>query len=76
MLKKLSDTKVGDKVIVDKITTNDSIKRRLLDLGLIPGTRIENVLKSPMGEINAYNIRGSLIAIRLEDASNIIVEAI
>ena len=72
----LENTKVGQKVRVKKVISNSSIKRRLLDIGLTPGTIIERVLENFSGTLVAYMIRGALIAIRNEDASEIIVEAI
>ena len=45
-----------------------SLKRRLLDLGIIKGTTITPVLKSPSGDPTAFEIRGALIALRKEDA--------
>ncbi len=72
----LENTKVGQKVRVKKVISNSSIKRRLLDIGLTPGTIIERVLENFSGNLVAYMIRGALIAIRNEDASEIIVEAI
>ncbi len=72
----LSDLKVGDKAIIKKMVTNENIKRRLLDLGLIEGTKIECVLKSFCNDPLAYIIRGAVIAIRKSDSSNIEVELI
>ncbi len=72
----LENTKIGQKVRVKKVISNSSIKRRLLDIGLTPGTIIERVLENFSGNLVAYMIRGALIAIRNEDASEIIVEAI
>ena len=72
----LENTKVGQKVRVKKVISNSSIKSRLLDIGLTPGTIIERVLENFSGNLVAYMIRGALIAIRNEDASEIIVEAI
>ena len=72
----LENTKVGQKVRVKKVISNSSIKRRLLDIVLTPGTIIERVLENFSGNLVAYMIRGALIAIRNEDASEIIVEAI
>lgn len=72
----LCDMEVGNKAIIKKMTTNNSIKRRLQDLGLIEGTVVECVLKSPFKDPKAYLIRGALIAIRKEDCSNIEVEII
>jgi len=43
-------------------------RRRLLDLGVVPGTRITAVLRSMSGDPVAYEIRGALIALRREQA--------
>lgn len=48
--------------------------RRLRDLGMVAGTRIKCVFKSPLGDPAAYSIRGAIIAIREEDAAGILVE--
>ncbi len=72
----LENTRIGQKVRVKKVISNSSIKRRLLDIGLTPGTIIERVLENFSGNLVAYMIRGALIAIRNEDASEIIVEVI
>ena len=73
-MKSLDKCNLGDKVVIKKINASNSIKRRLLDIGLIPGTIIEIVLKSPSGDPFAYNIRGSLISLRKEDTKNIEVD--
>jgi len=39
-------------------------RRRLLDLGLVPGTRIVAEMASPTGDPTAYRVRGALIALR------------
>ena len=56
---------------VNDIKCVEGIKRRLLDLGIIKGTKIEPVLLSPSGDPRAFSVRGTLIAIRKEDAENI-----
>lgn len=60
-------------VKISFLNCSGSTKRRLLDLGLIKGSTIIPILKSPAGELTAYEIHGTVIAIRLEDAQNIIV---
>lgn len=72
----LCDMKIGNKAIVKKIVANDNIKRRLLDIGLIEGTNVECVLKSPFNDPTAYLIRGAIIAIRKEDCNKIEVDII
>lgn len=67
----LDKVKVNEKCIVKKIFDSSKIKRRLLDIGLIPNTLIECVLESPNKDICAYLIRNSVIAIRKCDAKEI-----
>jgi len=50
-------------------------RRRLLDLGLVPGTRIERDFDSMLGSPTAYRVRGATIALRKEQADRIFVEA-
>lgn len=56
---------------IKEIQCDPNIKRRLLDLGLVKGTSITPVLISPSKDPRAFLIRGSIIAIRKEDAKNI-----
>ena len=72
----LNDIKLGSSCIIKKINLDGSIKRRLLDIGLIEGTKVSNVLESPFEDPVAYLIRGAVIAIRSEDSKNILVEEI
>lgn len=54
--------------IVDKLNCNGNIRRRLLDLGLVKGTKITPVLKSPSGDPTAFEVRKTIIALRKEDS--------
>lgn len=49
-------------------------RRRLLDLGLVPGTEVAAELRSPMGDPTAYRVRGAAIALRKDQAAQILVE--
>lgn len=71
---KLSELNLGDSAYVTNISNASCISRRLLDIGLIPGTKVECVLISPAQNPKAYMIRGAVIAIRNEDALDIDVE--
>lgn len=72
----LTQVSVNEKCIVKKLLLTGLIRRRLLDLGLIEGTVIEVLQASPFGDPVAYLIRGAVIAIRFETASNILVEVL
>jgi DtxR family Mn-dependent transcriptional regulator len=50
-------------------------RRRLLDLGVVPGTRVTAEFASPGGDPIAYRIRGALIALRRVQAELIQVDA-
>jgi DtxR family Mn-dependent transcriptional regulator len=50
-------------------------RRRMLDLGLVPGTRIERDFASMLGSPVAYRVRGATIALRKEQSDRIFVEA-
>jgi DtxR family Mn-dependent transcriptional regulator len=43
-------------------------RRRLLDLGFVPGSMVEVTLVSPAGDPTAYQVRGALVALRREQA--------
>ena len=67
----LNNIKNNNYYIVDKINLNEKNKRRLYDIGLVNGTKIELLFNSPSKKIRAYLIRDSIIAIRNNDASKI-----
>ena len=70
----LAEMKQGDIATVCELTSGGSIRRRLQDIGLIPGTKVECVQKSPLGDPIAFSIKGSIIALRFEDSSTIFVQ--
>jgi len=67
----LADTAPGETVRVRRLTSacRGPQRRRLLDLGVVPGTTITAELASPGGDPVAYRIRGALIALRRQQAA-------
>lgn len=65
---------ISQEAKVIDLTSTGAMRRRMLDLGLIKGTNIKPIQKSPAGDPTAYYIRGAVIALRKEDAFKIIVE--
>ena len=74
----LADLKPGESARVIGISARcqGPRRRRLLDLGVVPGTEIVAELESAGGDPMAYRIRGALIALREEQASWVEVERI
>lgn len=67
----LSELQPRQKARVTSLCNDDSICRRLLDIGLTNGANVECVGKSPWGDPKAFLIRGAVIAIRCEDAKKV-----
>jgi len=63
----------GESATVISLLNTGSIKRRLQDLGLVEGTHVQCIQRSPYGDPVAYGIRGAVIALRIEDAQGILV---
>lgn len=66
----LSVLKVGESGTVQRLSPRcqGAERRRLLDLGILPGTTIRAEMISPSGDPMAYRIRGALIGLRKEQA--------
>lgn len=70
----LNSLRVGQSACVADIQADPAMRRRLLDIGLIPGTRVTCMAKSPAGDPAAYLIRGAVIALRGADARGVHME--
>ncbi|MCB8818220.1 FeoA family protein [Desulfosporosinus shakirovi] len=72
----LSTLKPGEKSNVVHLDVLGLLRRRILDLGIVPGTVLTCIGKAPAGDPIAYLIRGTVIALRSEDACLIAVEQV
>jgi DtxR family Mn-dependent transcriptional regulator len=72
---RLSSLKTGEQAKVVSISRacRASERRRVLDLGVLPGTIITAEMSSPGGDPTAYRIREALIALRRDQADSIYV---
>lgn len=52
------------------------LRQRLLDLGMVPGTRVRCVGRAPSGDPSAYAMRGMVLALRRTDAEKIQVQEV
>jgi len=67
----LSALEIGERARVHSLHVGGAMRRRLQDIGLIEGTSVECLLRSPAGDPTAYLIRGAVIALRSEDCADI-----
>ena len=64
----LDELPLNQEGIIIDLKSEDSLRRRMLDLGLVNNTIIKPIFISPSGNPRAYEVRGSIIAIRKNDA--------
>ena len=67
----LNQLRAGCTATIRSLSCQGAIRYRLMDLGILPGTKIEVEMRSPLGDPTAYRVRGSVIAIRNEQAKQI-----
>jgi DtxR family Mn-dependent transcriptional regulator len=74
-LKTLADLKSGDKGTVKMLSKKcrGQQRRRLMDLGILPGTEISVDMISPTGDPTAYNVRDTVIALRKQQAEKVFI---
>ena len=64
----LSEIQTGHVVQIVSIAGQSSFRRRLMELGLVPGTRVELVRVAPLGDPVELLVRGASLSIRKAEA--------
>ena len=67
----LSELNTGDCCVLQSIELYSSHRRRLQDLGMLPGSCISCAYIAPSGSPMAFWVKGALIALRAADCSKI-----
>jgi len=70
---KLTELLPGEKGKVNHLALRGLERRRLMDLGFVKGSIVEVNRRSMFGDPTAYFIKGSVIALRREEADEILV---
>ena len=65
----LADLAIRDVAVIEHVGGERAFRRRLMELGLVPGTRVELVGVAPLGDPLELLVRGSSLSIRKSDAS-------
>ncbi|MDT3428643.1 ferrous iron transport protein A [Paenibacillus forsythiae] len=72
----LSEAPKGSFLQISGMSVQGVMRRRLLDLGFVPGNTVEVVRRSPLGDPTAFRISNTMIALRREESSLIYGEPI
>jgi ferrous iron transport protein A len=72
--KLLGEFKPGETGIVEKLTVLGPLRRRLLDMGITPGTKIIFNKFAPLGDPIEIKLRGYALAIRKSEALAVLMK--
>jgi ferrous iron transport protein A len=73
---KMTELEIGDKAEILAVQARAEIASRLIDMGLVKGTKFKLIRKAPLGDPLEIMIRGFLLSLRLNEAKGITVEKI
>lgn len=71
MKRRLHEIDAGQGGAITRLAGEDAMARRLADLGFTEGTVVDCLYKSAAGDPAAYRVRGTVIALRREDAARL-----
>ena len=70
----LDELPVGSEGVIAAVGGDGPLRCRLLDMGLIPRTRVEKIKVAPLGDPMQIRIRGYELTLRSEDAKMIVLK--
>ena len=70
-LRTLDQLAIGDSAVVHRVNCAPRVGCRLMEMGLLPGTRIEMVRRAPFGDPFEIRLRGYLLSLRRSEASGV-----
>ncbi|SCH16762.1 Ferrous iron transport protein A [uncultured Clostridium sp.] len=70
----LKDLNPGQSGIVKSIGEKGPIRRRLMDMGVTQGVKVEVIKVAPLGDPIEINIRGYELSLRKDEAQNIVLK--
>lgn len=74
MEKGLDSFKIGEKGTIVAVNGEGKLRRRLFDMGVTPGAKIELIKKAPLGDPLEVHIRNYVLTLRKSEAALIIME--
>lgn len=74
--KTLNMLEIGQRARVIQVKGRGSSRKRLLDMGMVPGTVLSVTKKAPMGDPIDFKLKGYNLSLRKQEAETVIVEAL
>lgn len=76
MQKLLSDLELGHNAKIIKVNGSGAVRRRMIDMGIVPGMEIRMVRYAPLGDPIEIKLKGCHLSLRKEEAETVLVEEI
>jgi Fe2+ transport system protein FeoA len=70
----LDHMRAGSRGRVASIRGDGQIRRRLLEMGLCPGTELQLIRRAPLGDPIELKIRGYLLSVRGDHARHVVID--
>jgi len=74
--RRLSELNPGESGIISRIEGRGEERRKLLDMGLVRGTRITVVRRAPLGDPIELLVKGYNLSLRLDEAEGVYVKPV
>ena len=71
--RKLSELKAGEKGIIERLTGAGRFRRRLMEMGFVPGAEIEVEKFAPLRDPIEYVLKGYHVSLRHDEAEKVLV---
>lgn len=72
-MRTLAELETGASGTVSDVSKRCQMRRRFLEIGLTPGTVVHCLRESPLGDPRSYVIRGTVFALRHDDALHVLL---
>jgi ferrous iron transport protein A len=69
----LAEIALGDSATIASVDGSRSFRRRLLEMGLVPGIDVKVITRAPLGDPLQIEVRGGQWSIRRDEAAQILV---
>jgi Fe2+ transport system protein FeoA len=69
----LGELEPGQTAVVVGYSVDGRVRRRFMEMGLVPGTSVTAIRPAPLGDPVEFAVMGSRLSIRKEDAGAVLV---
>jgi ferrous iron transport protein A len=72
-VKTLANLANGGEAIVQAISGEDAIATRLMEMGIVPGTKLRMIGVAPLGDPIEFELRGFRLSLRKSEANRVTI---